>query len=92
MFRGDKSASNQMFGFSLRSFLNENPVEHLYLDLFDSLDLDDFVMDYSSQGEAAIHPALMLQTIFYGLTHGVVSSCKLALACKFDSRFLVLSG
>jgi len=92
MFREDKSISNRMFAFSVRDFLTDDSDVHLYLDLFDSLDLEDFVMDYSSQGEAAIHPALMLRTIFYGLTHGVVSGRKLALACRFDSRFLVLSG
>ena len=80
MFRKDKSTSNRMFSFSVRDYLTDDLDVHLYLDLFDSLDLDDFVIDDSSQGEAAIHPALMLRSIFYDLTHGVVSGRKLALA------------
>jgi transposase len=92
VFREDKTTANRMFAFSVRDFLPEDSDVHLYLDLFEALDLDDFAMDYSSQGEAAIHPELMLRTIVYGLTHGVVSGRKLAQACKFDSRFLVLSG
>lgn len=92
MFREDKTTASRMFAFSVRDFVPEDSDVHLYLDLFEALDLEDFAMDYSSQGEAAIHPELMLRTIVYGLTHGVVSGRKLAQACKFDSRFLVLSG
>lgn len=92
MFREDKTTANRMFAFTVRDFVPENSDVHLYLDLFDALDLEDFTMDYRSQGEAAIHPELMLRTIIYGLTHGVVSGRKLAQACKYDSRFLVLSG
>ena len=92
MFREDKTISNRMFAFSVADFLPENSDVNLYIDLFDSLDLDDFVMDYSSQGEAAVHPALMLRTIVYGLTHGIVCGRKLALSCRYDARFIVLSG
>ena len=56
------------------------------------MDLDEFVMDYGSQGEAAFHPALMLRTIVYGLTHGIVSGLKLAQSCRYDARFIFLSG
>jgi transposase len=92
VFREDKTTANRMFAFSVRDFVPEDSDVNLYLDLFEALDLEDFTMDYSSQGEAAIHPELMLRTIVYGLTHGVVSGRKLAQACKYDSRFLVLSG
>lgn len=34
----------------------------------------------------------MLRTLFYGLTHGVVSGRKLAEVCRNDNRFIVLSG
>ena len=46
MFREDKSTSNRMFAFSVRDFLTDDSDVHLYLDLFDSLDLDDFVMSF----------------------------------------------
>ena len=35
-----------MFAFSVRDFLTDDLDLHLYLDLFDSLDLDDFIMAY----------------------------------------------
>jgi hypothetical protein len=53
-----------MFDFSVADFLPENSDVNLYTDLFDSLDLDDFVMDYSSQGEAAVHPAVLIARTF----------------------------
>ena len=92
MFREDKTTANRMFAFTVRDFVPEDSDVNLYLDLFEALDLEEFTMDYSSQGEAAIHPELMLRTIVYGLTHGLESGRKLAQACKYDSRFLVLSG
>lgn len=81
-----------MFAFSVRELIPEDSDVFLYLDLFEALDLEEFTMDYCAQGEQAVHPELMLRTIIYGLTHGVVSGRKLAMACKFDARFLVLSG
>lgn len=50
MFREDKTMSNRIFVFSVADFLPENSDVNLYIDLFDALDLEDFVMDYSSQG------------------------------------------
>lgn len=92
MFREDRTTANRMFGFTVGVFVPEDSDVNLYLDLFEALDLEEFTMDCSSQGEAAIHPELMLRTVVYGLTHGVVSGRKLAQACKYDSRFLLLSG
>jgi transposase len=65
---------------------------YLYVDLFELLDVGEFESDFSPAGEAVIHPTLMLRSIFYGLTHGVVSGHKLAAMCKFDARFMILCG
>ncbi len=92
MFRVDKTNANGLYGFTVRDFVPDTSDVNLYLDLRDALDLDDFVMDYETSGQSAVHPSLMLRTIVYGLTHGIVSGRKLATACKFDNRFLVLSG
>jgi transposase len=80
-----------MFAFSVRELLPDDSEVFLYRDLFEALDLQEFTMDYCAQGEHAVHSELMLRTIIYGLTHGVVSGRKLAMSCKFDARFLVLS-
>lgn len=91
-FLPDHSSQNSLFGFSIRDLVPDDCDVWLYIDLFDSLDLEDFDSDYSSQGGAAIPPTLLLRTIFYGLTHGIASGRKLAEYCRHDTRFLVLSG
>ena len=92
MFRTDRTLSRQLFAFTPRDRLPESSDVWLYMDLFDALDLDDFYFDYSAQGEEGLDPRLILRTVFYGLTHGVVSGRKVADACIFDNRYIVLSG
>jgi transposase len=92
MFKSDLSGQRQIFAFTSRDLVPDDSDVWIYCDLFDTLDLDEFYFDYSSQGEEAIDPKLMLRTIFYGLTHGVSSGRKLAKACEFDNRYIVLSG
>lgn len=92
MFRDDTTLTPEMFAFSPRDLVGAESDAWLYIDLFESLDLSKFREDYTGQGEWAVHPELMLRTIFYGLTHGVASGRKLEEACYFDNRFIVLSG
>jgi transposase len=92
MFKADTTKARQLFVSSPRDLLPDDCDVWLYVDLFDAVNLEDFYMDYSSQGEEAIDPRLMMRTVFYGLTHGVTSGRKLASACRFDNRYLVLSG
>lgn len=92
MFQADLTLDRQLFAFTPRDLVAEDSDVWLYVDLFDQLDLGAFTDDYVSQGQAAKHPCLMLRTIFYGLTHGMVSGRKLADACRNDNRYVVLSG
>ena len=92
MFKPDQTSQRQLFAFSVRELITETSDVWLYTDLFDELDLGGFDQDYSSQGEEGHEPRLILRTIFYGLTHGVVSGRKLADSCSHDSRYIVLSG
>lgn len=92
MFRADETLTPELFAFSPRDLVSKDSDAWLYVDLFDELELKGFSGDYSAQGEEAVHPALMLRTIFYGLTHGVCTGRKLEEACRFDNRFIVLSG
>ena len=91
-FRNDNTDSNSLFGFNVRDFLPSDSDVFLFCDLVLNLDLSMFDGAYSSVGEKPIDPALMLRTILYGLCYGVVSGNKLATACRYDSRFVVLSG
>lgn len=92
MFKTDLSSERQLFAFTYRDLVPDDSDVWLYVDLFDTIDLEDFYFDYSSQGEPAVDPKLMLRTVFYGLTHGMASGRKLAKACLFDCRYVVLSG
>jgi transposase len=92
MFKPDQTMQRQLFAFSVRELIPETSDVWLYVDLFDELDLVAFDDDYSSRGEEGHEPRLVLRTIFYGLTHGMVSGRKLADACCHDSRYVVLSG
>lgn len=92
MFRSDLTEQRSLLAFTVRDFIADDSDVWLYVDLFDALDLEDFDSDYVSQGKEGIEPKLMLRTIFYGLTHGVVSGRKLGDVCGNDARYLVLSG
>ncbi len=92
MFRSDLTEQQSLFGFSVRDFIPDDSDVWLYVDLFNHLDLEDFDSDYVSQGKEGIEPKLMLRSMFYGLTHGMVSGRKLGEACRSDVRYLVLSG
>lgn len=92
MFQGDQTLQNQLFAMSYRDLVSDKSDTWLYVDLFAALDLSDFDDDYETQGQAAKEPRLILRTLFYGLTHGVVTGRKLQDACRNDNRFIVLSG
>ena len=91
-FIPDLTESPQIFAFTVRELVPDDSDVWLYIDLFRELDLSDFDSDYSSQGGAAMAPEIMLRSIFYGLTHGIVSGRKLAAMCRSDLRLMVLSG
>ncbi|MEZ4819977.1 MAG: transposase [Bdellovibrionota bacterium] len=92
MFEGDKTLQNELFGLSYRDVVPSWSDVWLYIDLFEALDLEAFNHSYQAQGQSAKAPRLILQTLFYGLTHGVVSGRKLETVCRNDNRFIVLSG
>ena len=92
MFQTDQTLQPQLFAFTPRDLIAEDSDVWLYCDLFDSLDLLDFDGSYSYQGQHAKEPKLMLRTLFYALTHGVVSGRRLQEVCRHDNRYIVLSG
>ena len=92
MFQTEGTIQRQLFAFTHRDLVATDSDVWLYADLFDQIDIEDFDADYVSQGQSAKDPRLMLRTIFYGLTHGMVSGRKLGEACRNDNRYVVLSG
>ena len=55
------------------------------------LDTKKIESNYSSIGQNALHPKLMLSVIFYGYTQGLRSGRKLATACEESIPFIYLS-
>ena len=55
------------------------------------LDTKKIESNYSSKGQNALHPKLMLSVIFYGYTQGIRSGRKLATACEESLPFIYLS-
>ena len=92
MFQTDRTVQPSLFAFSHWDLVSGDSDVWLYMDLFSVLDLSDFEAAYEFQGQAAKEPQLMLQVLFYGLTHGIVSGRKLQAFCRNDNRFIVLSG
>lgn len=92
MFKTDETNQKQLFAFSVRELVADDSDVWLYIDFFDHLCLEAFDWDYSSQGQASVEPKLMLRSLFYGLTHGIVSGRRLEDACRNDNRYVVLSG
>lgn len=92
MFQSDKTLERQLFAFTHRDLVADDSDVWLYCDLFDQLDMLDFDSAYVSQGQAAKEPKLLLRTIFFALTHGVISGRRLQDACRNDNRYIVLSG
>lgn len=88
----DTTEQKSLFNFSFRDLVDKDSDVWLYIDLFDELDYFSFESIYNNQGQVPLDPKLMLRTIFYGLTHGVVSGWKLEAVCRNDNRFIVLSG
>lgn len=92
MFETDKTLQPQLFAFTHRDLVESGSDVWLFIDLFDALDMSCFNKRYRGQGQLAKEPRLILRTIFYGLTHGVVTGRKLESVCRNDNRFIVLSG
>ncbi|MCB9228231.1 MAG: transposase [Deltaproteobacteria bacterium] len=92
MFQEDIASQPQLFSFSYAELVPQDSDVWLYIDLFSQIDLSEFSDLYSKQGQEAKDPELMLRTIFYGLTHGAVSGRKLSDFCRYDNRFILLSG
>jgi hypothetical protein len=70
VFKPDQTSQRQLFAFSVRDLVPETSDVWLYVDLIDELDLATF------DDEEGHEPRLVLRTISYGLTHGIVSGRK----------------
>ena len=92
-FLTDKTTQSQLFfASSYRDLLDLGDEVWDYIKLFSEMNYKEFHAKYSGEGQSPIDPELILRTIFYGLQKGIISGRKLSEACRFDVRFIILSG
>ena len=92
-FLGDKTGKQELsFAAGYRDLLPSECDVWNYVELFDQLDIDIFYRSYKGEGGIPIDPKLMLRVLMYGLNHGVMSCRDLEQRCRYDVRYIVLSG
>lgn len=75
----------------LNSVISEDHLCKFIERIVSTLDTSSIEANYSSIGQNALHPKMMLSIIFYGYTKGIRSGRKLSLACKEDLAYIYLS-
>ena len=83
---------NQEFLFPKKfsEFLPEAHLAKAISEIVEKLDLSTIKMKYSSLGQHAYDPKMMVALLFYGYSQGVRSSRKISIGCeeRFDFAFL----
>lgn len=77
---------------SLEDYLPDDHLGRLVISIVDKLDLTAIESAYSSLGQNAYHPKVLLQVLFYGYTQGIRSGAKLEAACKTNIIFIYLAN
>jgi len=85
---------NQMdlLGYSLDDFVPKNAKCRFVIDIVSKLDLNNLYNRYSTQGNDAFDPAIMLSTWFYAYSEAVTSTRKLEERCQRDLYYIYISG
>ena len=85
---------NQMhlLGYCLDDFVSTDAKCRFIAKIVSQLDLGKLYDDYSTQGNDAFEPSLMLATWFYAYSEGITSTRKVEAGCKRDLHFIYISG
>jgi transposase len=73
------------------ALLPEAQVCHLYVELFEQLDTSSIENLYSSKGQRAYHPRLIVAMLIYAYSQGVFSSRQIERRCNEDLSFLFIA-
>jgi len=90
-FKKYKIGEDQKVIIDLGSHLSSDHLCKKLESIVSGLDTRKIESNYSSLGQNALHPKLMLSVIFYGYTQGLRSGRKLATACEESIPFIFLS-
>jgi transposase len=79
---------------SLHEWLPRDHMVYFLQDVLDAIDLDPIMRVYekSDKGYPPYHPKMLTGILFYGYTHGVFSSRKLARNCQESIPFRVMAA
>jgi transposase len=80
-----------LFPSNIFDLLPEEHVCHLYVELFDQLDTSSIENLYSSKGQRAYHPRLMVSILIYAYSQGVFSSRQIERRCNEDLSFMFIA-
>jgi transposase len=93
MFK-DSESRNQMLLFpeTINEYIPDGHLAKLVLSIISSLNLYPIICKFSSIGQKAYSPKILLAIIFYGYSVGIRSSRKLAKACEERLDFMFLAA
>jgi transposase len=91
-FKNNNRNQIDLLGLSLNDFVPMNAKCRFVVDLVNQLDLSDLYARYSSQGNDAFEPSMMLATWFYGYCERVFTTRKLEERCQRDVYFMFVSS
>jgi len=80
-----------LFPSNIFDLLPEEQVCHLYVELFDQLDTSSIESLYSSKGQRAYHPRLIVSILIYAYSQGVFSSRQIERRCNEDLSFMFIA-
>lgn len=92
MFKEYHQDQNQLLPARLADFISSDHTARLINQVVDQMDTSFIEKTYSSNGQHAYHPNMLLKVLIYGYTIGLRSSRKLADRLKEDLVFMWLSG
>jgi transposase len=92
MFKEYDRKQDYLLPPSLQDFIPADDPVHVIAEAVELLDLSSLYSQYSSLGQNAYHPKMLLAVLFYAYSQGVFSSRQIARQLKYDVRYMYLAG
>jgi len=91
-FISSNRAQNDLLGYRIDDFAKSDKKSRFVIDLVTRLNLKKLFARYSDQGGDSYLPNMMLALWFYAYSNGITSTRDLEELCKFDTRYMYISG
>ncbi len=92
MFKTSFQNQLQLLPADLSASIEKDHIARLINEVIDEMDLSFIEATYSTMGQHAYHPKMLLKVLVYGYTVGILSSRKLENRLNEDIVFMWLSG